>query len=165
MTEINRFAVQCFENHDLTSYPSDLVPVAIDGMKLFIGLVMLMGVIYKPSINLYWTTDALYHTPIFSQVMNRNGFNLILDFLHFNNNENPIFDQNDGNSTVVVYISFVLLYIFFVIVQNCFICLGRIQVLMSHWSYARDTYNLNSTSRPSVPDLASNFMSSVLSTG
>ena len=35
--------------------------------------------------------------PIFSQVMNRNRFNLILKFLHFNNNEDSTFDQDDGN--------------------------------------------------------------------
>ena len=87
VTETNRFAVQFFENHDLTSYTSERVPVTIDEMKVFIGLLMLMGIIHKLSINLYWTTDVLYHTPIFSQVMNRNQFNLILKFLHFNNNE------------------------------------------------------------------------------
>ena len=96
VTETNRFAVQFFENHDLTSYTSEWVPVAIDEMKVLIGLVMLMGIIHKPFINLYFTTDVLY-TPIFSQVMNCNQFNLILKFLHFHNNEDPTFDQNDDN--------------------------------------------------------------------
>ena len=72
------------------------MPVAIDEMKVLIGLVMLMGIIHKPFINLYFTTDVLY-TPIFSQVMNCNQFNLILKFLHFHNNEDPTFDQNDDN--------------------------------------------------------------------
>ena len=35
-------------------------------------------------------------------------------------------------------------------------------MLMSHWSYSRDAYYLNSTSRPSVPDFASNFTNCVL---
>ena len=95
VTEANCFAVQFFENHELTSYTSEWVPVTIDEMKVFIGLVMLMSIIHGPSINLYWTTDALYHMPTFSQVMNRNQFNLILKFLHFNNDEYPTFDQND----------------------------------------------------------------------
>ena len=43
VTETNRFAVQFFENHDLTSYTSEWVPVTIDEMKVFIGLVTLMG--------------------------------------------------------------------------------------------------------------------------
>ena len=72
VTEANRFAVQFFENLELTSYTSEWVPVTIDEMKVFIGLVMLMSIIHKPSINLYWATDALYHMPTFSQVMNRN---------------------------------------------------------------------------------------------
>ena len=53
MTETNCFAVQFFENHDLTSYTSEWVPVIIDEMKVFTGLVMLMGITHKPSINLY----------------------------------------------------------------------------------------------------------------
>lgn len=71
--------------------------MTIDELKVFTGLVILMGIIQKPSINLYWATDALYHTSIFFQVMNYNRLNLILKFLHFNNNEDPTFDQNDGN--------------------------------------------------------------------
>ena len=97
VAETNRFTVQFFENQNLTSYTSEWVSVTIDELKVFIGLVMLMGIIHKPSINLYWATDALYHTSIFFQVMNHNRFNLILKFLHFNNNEDPTFDQNDGN--------------------------------------------------------------------
>ena len=71
--------------------------MTIDEMKVFIGLVMLMRIIHEPSINLYWTNDAFYHTLLFSQIINRNQFNLILKFLHFNNNEHPTFDQNDDN--------------------------------------------------------------------
>ena len=66
VTETNRYAVQCFENHDRTSYTSDWVPVKIDEIKVFTVLLTLTSVIHKPFINLYWTTDALYHTPIFS---------------------------------------------------------------------------------------------------
>ena len=72
VTETNHFAVQFFENHDLISYTSEWVPMTVDEMKVFIGLVLLMGIIQKPSINLYKKTDAQYHMPIFSQVMNRN---------------------------------------------------------------------------------------------
>ena len=52
VAETNRFTVQFLENQNLTSYTSEWVSVTIDELKVFIGLVMLMGIIQKPSINL-----------------------------------------------------------------------------------------------------------------
>ena len=52
VAETNRFTVQFFENQNLTSYTSEWASVTIDELKVFIGLVMLMGIIQKPSINL-----------------------------------------------------------------------------------------------------------------
>ena len=56
-----------------------------------------MGIIYKPSIPLYWSTDELFSTPIFSQLMTQNKFQLIEIFLHFNNNLDPLYDPLDEN--------------------------------------------------------------------
>lgn len=56
-------------------------------MKVFLGLVLLMGVIHNPSLPMYWTLDTLLSTPIFSQSMKRNRFYIILRFFHFNNNQ------------------------------------------------------------------------------
>lgn len=52
-----------------------------------------MGIVHKPNILMYWSTDFYYSTPIFSQVMKRDRFNLILKLLHFNDNET--LDMND----------------------------------------------------------------------
>uniref|UniRef100_A0A8C4S021 RNB domain-containing protein n=1 Tax=Erpetoichthys calabaricus TaxID=27687 RepID=A0A8C4S021_ERPCA len=38
-------------------------------MKKFIGILMLMGIIRKPDIEMYWSTDPMYATPIFAAVM------------------------------------------------------------------------------------------------
>ena len=54
-----------------------------------------MGIVHKPSIPMYWSTDALYNTPIFSRCMKRTRFQLILKFLHFNNNDN--YDRQDDD--------------------------------------------------------------------
>ena len=54
-----------------------------------------MGIIYKPQIPLYWSTDPLYNTPIFSEIMNRNRCYLLLKFFHFNDNEDPNYNAND----------------------------------------------------------------------
>ena len=61
----------------------------------FIGIVILMGVVYKPSISMYWSSDEIFSTPIFGQLMSRNRFQLILKFLHFNNTQG--YDPLDEN--------------------------------------------------------------------
>ena len=58
---------------------------------------MLMGIVHKPTISMYRSVDAIYLTPIYSQVMKRDRFYLILKFLHFNNNEDPSYDKDDDN--------------------------------------------------------------------
>ena len=57
-------------------------------MKQFLGLTFLMGIIQKPTIQMYWSNDPLYSTSIFKQVMQRDRYLLILKFLHFNDNNN-----------------------------------------------------------------------------
>ena len=55
-------------------------------LQVFIGLVILMGIVHKPNINSYWSRNELYNTPIFLKVMPRDRFKVILRFLHFNDN-------------------------------------------------------------------------------
>ena len=50
------------------------------------GFVFLMGIIHKPAIHMYWSKDPLFCTPIFSAIMSRNRFQLLLKFLHFSDN-------------------------------------------------------------------------------
>ena len=52
-----------------------------------------MGILHKPRMALYWSTDKLLATPIFSQVMRRDRFLLLLRFLHCADNSN--YNQND----------------------------------------------------------------------
>ena len=53
-----------------------------------------MGIIYKPAIPMFWSSDELYSTPIFSELISRK---LILKFLHINNNLDPSYDIQDEN--------------------------------------------------------------------
>ena len=66
-------------------------------MKQFLGLYFLMGILKKPGIEMYWSKDPLFSTPIFTAIMTRNRFKLILKFLHFNNNRNAP-RPNDPNA-------------------------------------------------------------------
>ena len=101
VTETNRYAEQFLTAVDETTHGNSYVGkwenVTVAEMKKFIGIVLLMGIIYKPSIPMYWSTDELYSTPIFSELMSRNRFQLILKFLHFNNNLDPTYDIQDEN--------------------------------------------------------------------
>ena len=55
-------------------------------MKRFLALVFLMGIVKLPSVVHYWSTKVFYRHPIFGSIMTRNRFQLILRFLHFNDN-------------------------------------------------------------------------------
>jgi hypothetical protein len=59
-------------------------PVTICEMKKFLGLMFLTGVIQKPKLEWYWSTRSVLLTPIFSQVISRNRFQIIHQYLHFN---------------------------------------------------------------------------------
>ena len=54
-----------------------------------------MGMVLKPRVSMFWSTDSFYHTPIFGQVMNRKRFQLLQRFLHFQNNQDPKYSPND----------------------------------------------------------------------
>lgn len=45
-----------------------------------------MGLVKKPRIRFYWSTDTLYHTPMFRMAMSRTRFEAILRFLHYSDN-------------------------------------------------------------------------------
>jgi hypothetical protein len=52
-------------------------PVTIYEMKKFLVLLFLTGVIRKPKLEWYWSTRGILLTPIFSQTMSRNKFQII----------------------------------------------------------------------------------------
>jgi hypothetical protein len=51
-------------------------PVKIYEMKKCLGLMFLTGVIRKPKLEWYWSTRGILLTPIFSQRMSRNRFQI-----------------------------------------------------------------------------------------
>ena len=61
--------------------------VNIYEMKKFLGLMFLTGIIRKPTLEDYWSTDRMIETPIYGKVMSRNRFEIILSYLHFNDSE------------------------------------------------------------------------------
>ncbi len=61
------------------------VPTTIKKMYLFLMAVLLMGVIKKPSLRHYWSTDPLLQTPFFGTLFSQDRFLLLLRCLHFTN--------------------------------------------------------------------------------
>jgi hypothetical protein len=99
VTETNRYADQYIQENMDTLRPHSTArkwqPTNSDEIMTFLGLLLLMGVVYKPRLPMYWSTNELYHTAIFSQVMSRDRCMLLLKFLHFANNDN--IDLTDPN--------------------------------------------------------------------
>ncbi|XP_065658423.1 piggyBac transposable element-derived protein 4-like [Hydra vulgaris] len=56
-------------------------------MWQFLGVLLHMGCVKMPSLEHYWSKNSLYRVPLFSRIMPRNKFQLMLRFWHFVNNE------------------------------------------------------------------------------
>jgi len=95
---LNQFTIQTnlFAEQYIHSHPNlgphfnvhKSVPTTPNEMKKFIGQLLIMGVVKKPEITLYWSTDPLSQTLLFGTVMARNHFLLLLKFCHVNDNHN-----------------------------------------------------------------------------
>ena len=97
--ETNRYADKFLENNNLKSHSRFQAwrPVTISEMKAFIALLLAMGIVQKHELEAYWETNWLFDTPGFAKVMQRNRFELILSFLHFNDNNNHVPRGEDGH--------------------------------------------------------------------
>ena len=71
------------------------VPTSPTDIKKFSSLYLLTGIIQKPSLSQYWSTDPLLQTSVFNHIMSRNRFQMILQFIHFANNS--LYDPKDPN--------------------------------------------------------------------
>ena len=90
--ETNHYAKQFIADNgaDLKEFSNvrNWEDTTFDEMKAYLGILVLMGIVYKPRINMYWSTGTLLETPIFAKLMTRDRFLLLTKFLHFSNNDN-----------------------------------------------------------------------------
>ena len=86
MHQTNLYATQYKENN-LNLPPHSRANAWFDTsrgeMKTFIALFLLMGIVGKPEISNYWSTDPLLKGSVFNSVMPRHRFQSIHQFLHF----------------------------------------------------------------------------------
>lgn len=88
VTQTNLYAEQFIAQNPTSTYaqPHRWTLVHAKEMVKFWGLVLHMGLVKKPSIRSYWSTDILYHTPMFRMAKSRTHFEAILRFLHYSDN-------------------------------------------------------------------------------
>ena len=73
-------------------------------IKQFLELTLNMGIVEKPSIRSYWSTDSLIETPIFHKTMSRDRYLNLLTFFHITDNEQAVpRGHNDYNPLFKVH--------------------------------------------------------------
>lgn len=89
VVETNRNADQMLNGRRITkaSRYSKWTPTDSDEIKLFLGLLIWMGLMPLPSLKNYWSVKTRYKNHVASKIMSRNRFELLLRFWHFSNNE------------------------------------------------------------------------------
>ena len=65
--ETNRYAASCRQN--LSDHSRPWTPVTVADIKAFIGMVILMGIVKSPQLDLYWSTKHPLIRIGFSEVM------------------------------------------------------------------------------------------------
>ena len=88
----NLYAEQCMQTvFDSVPLPNARIKawkaVTVQELKSFLGLLFLTGIMRKPELEMYWSTDEIMATPYFNKTMSRNRFQMIWRFLHFSDNE------------------------------------------------------------------------------
>ena len=75
VTETNRYAQQYLEREGQNLRRHFIlqhwVPTDHDEMCALLGLLILMGIVHKPRVVMYWSDDELFSTPIFKNIMTR----------------------------------------------------------------------------------------------
>ena len=59
-------------------------------MKVFLAMIIAMGLVVQLDIAEYWSTGEVTETPFFSKIMSRDRFWLLMSFFHLANNTNLI---------------------------------------------------------------------------
>ncbi|XP_067140293.1 piggyBac transposable element-derived protein 4-like [Centruroides vittatus] len=63
-------------------------PVTTDDIYVFFTICIIQGIVHKPEQRMYWATNEIFLTPIFSKLMSKNRFIQINKNLHFSSNDN-----------------------------------------------------------------------------
>ncbi|GBN36326.1 PiggyBac transposable element-derived protein 4 [Araneus ventricosus] len=97
--ETNSFAEEHFSNLELTPSTRALQwkDVTSEELKRFISLLILQGIVQKPTEKWFWSKRPILCTPFFGNVMNEKRYSLIMKFLHFQSS-NDSEDESPSNN-------------------------------------------------------------------
>ncbi|XP_065672177.1 piggyBac transposable element-derived protein 4-like [Hydra vulgaris] len=70
-----------------SSHFKDWKLINSEDMRQFLGVLLHTRCVKMPTLEHYWSKNSLYRVPLFSRIMPRNKFQLMLRFWHFINNE------------------------------------------------------------------------------
>ncbi|GBO37753.1 PiggyBac transposable element-derived protein 4 [Araneus ventricosus] len=88
-SETKCYAEDFIERNDLT--PSSRVQkwkdIDSSEIRVFLGIIILQGIVQKPLQKWYWSQRPLLSTPYLKQLMSEKRFSIIMKFLHLTNNE------------------------------------------------------------------------------
>ncbi|GBM50123.1 hypothetical protein AVEN_185507-1 [Araneus ventricosus] len=76
--ETNSFAQNTQTSAPSTSKSTKFSDLSIVDIKVFFAMIILMGIIKKPSLKMYFITNEVFATPFFNRVMPRDRFLHIL---------------------------------------------------------------------------------------
>ncbi|GFS64891.1 piggyBac transposable element-derived protein 4 [Trichonephila clavipes] len=95
--ETNRYAEQTFGSSIPRKHSRSKrwEPTSKEEMPVFIALIILQGIVKKPTNEQYWSKRHSISTPFFSKVMFYQRFNLIYRFLHFSDNETFVTETHE----------------------------------------------------------------------
>lgn len=89
VTETNRYAEQkllALGDRCPSARIRKWQPMTAKEFRIFLVLLIAMGIVTQPAMSDHWTTDWLTQTPGFAKVMSRNRFQLLLSCIHFTDN-------------------------------------------------------------------------------
>ncbi|KAG8230675.1 hypothetical protein J437_LFUL010489 [Ladona fulva] len=81
------------------------VPTTPNEIRVYLGLLMLMGIIQKPSLRMYFSRKHILETPFFPNVMSEERFALLNKFLHFVDNSDKEIAKRDPKLYKILPIS------------------------------------------------------------
>ncbi|KAI2644000.1 PiggyBac transposable element-derived protein 4 [Labeo rohita] len=90
--ETNRYASE-IQEEETKGKMVKWAPTSIPEMYTFLASIMLMGMVKKPSLRDYWSTDPMLLTPFFWSLFSQDRFLILLLCLHFANNTTEMFND------------------------------------------------------------------------
>lgn len=74
---------------------SQWTDIDLKELSQFMSVVLVMGLNQLPSINFYWSKDPMFKNEFITTTMRRDRFLIILRYVYFCNNEEPVLDTTD----------------------------------------------------------------------